>query len=165
MTWLTGGLIAYAYHYYKNTRLESFVRQMLVYTMVVILGINILNFDHLIYNTAKPSTERGIDYEYLSTRSVDAHHYTEVLPKLMSDVQTTRGEDKALLFSAQRIIGNIDYLRNKYTQNPNLNSFNFAEYEEYVSTKDLDLNLYSKILQEKLQKQIQKEQLTPIPSE
>jgi hypothetical protein len=160
MTWLTGALGVYIFHFYRNTSVQSFIKQMLAFSVLVIFIINLLNFDYLIYHTAKPSTQAGIDYAYISKRSVDAHYYNEVLPKLINDIQISSAPDQSKILPAMNIIQSIKKLRIKYGEMKNLNSFNFAEYQEYEATKHMDIQAYEKIILDK--KQLIKDQpLTP----
>ncbi len=163
MTWLSGVLITYICHYYKQSTVQAFIKQMLAFSIIVIITINLLNFDYLIYHTAKPTTQAGIDYTYISKRSVDANFINDLLPKFINDIQSDSTIDQSKTISAKRMIRTVSQLRYKYAQKIPVNSFNFAEYNEYLETKSIDIQAYEKIIQDKEQEQMNKDQSFRLP--
>lgn len=165
MSWLTIALSTYMYHFYKKTPVQAFIKQLLAFSIASIFMINVLNFDLLIFQTAKPGPTGEIDYNYIAQRSADAHHYTEVLPRLINDIQKSNVYDQSKVQAARKMIRYIDQLRNKYNQNY-VNSFNFAEYQEYNATKQMDIKAYEKMLANKqLQQKLEDKPSIPIPTQ
>lgn len=146
MSWLAGALFAYVYHFYKKTSVQEFIKQMLSFSVIIIVIINLLNFDRIIYTTAKPSPGGEVDYKYLSQRSADAYYYNELLPRLIKDIKKSKVPDKSKIQAAQNILRSINRLRNKYGQNGYLNSFNITEYQEYQATRGINVEPYRKII-------------------
>jgi hypothetical protein len=149
MTWLTGSLLVFVYHYKKTTPDLRFLKQIMTYTMAVLLLVNLLNFDYLIYHYDKASTSAGVDYEYLAGLSTDAHGYKDELTKLVLAIEQSPSLDYKKINPAYTILGNIDMLRFKYGAKKDLNSFNFSEYQEYLNTKDVDVVGYRRRVSEK----------------
>jgi hypothetical protein len=77
--WIVTVLIYFAYKYYKNISDTRFVKFVTFFSGLVLVGVNIANFDYLIYNFGKSITHRGIDYYYLATLSSDSRSYNEQL--------------------------------------------------------------------------------------
>lgn len=146
MTWLTGVFAAFIYHYSKQALDVRFIKQVIVYTIGILLLVNILNFDYLIYRFAKASTPAGIDYEYLSSLSADAHYYRDTLTKLMAEIEKSNSIDYTKTRPVYNILSHIDYLRYKYSTRRDIGSFNISEYQEYLGTKDVDVAGYSRRL-------------------
>ncbi len=133
MTWLTCALTAFVYHYKKQTENLSFIKQILTLSLGVMLLVNVLNYDYLIYRYAKPTIPGGIDYNYLSKLSPDAHQYKEILNKALSENEST---------PVNTILDKIEFLRYKYEKKKTINAFNIAEYQEYLDTKDITITDY-----------------------
>jgi hypothetical protein len=104
------------------------------------------------YHYAKASTPSGIDYVYLAGLSPDAHYYKDALPKLLTEIEKSNTDNFAKTNPAYTILGNIDSLRYKYETKKAINAFNIAEYQEYLDTKDLDLENYRQRLSAHQQK-------------
>lgn len=151
MGWLTGVLAAFLYHYRNHTPNLHFLKQVMTYTMGVVLLVNFLNFDYLIYHNAKSSTPAGVDYVYLAGLSPDAHTYKDELTKLMAEIEKSNTIDQTKIDPAYTILGKIDSLRYKYGIKNYVNAFNISEYQEYLATKDIDLEAYRARLSDKQQ--------------
>jgi hypothetical protein len=162
MAWLTGAMVAFLYHYKNQTSNLSFFRQIMTYTMAVILIVNISNFDSLIYHNAKASTSSGIDYEYLAGLSPDARYYEDALKKLMPELEKSTSLDYSKLNPAYAILGNIGHLRYKYGSRRDMNSFNIAEYQEYLATQHIDIDAYRSRVDE-IHYKLTPPQPTPLP--
>jgi hypothetical protein len=146
MTWLFGAIALYVYHYYKETAFQWFVKYMVTFTLCVVVVINFLNFDLLIYQSEMKKEIDEIDYRYLSSISADAHHYATVLPQLIHTIDRGSNRDLENVYPALDMLQSIKQLRVKYADIGNINSFNLAEYQEYRATKDLDIVTYEKEL-------------------
>ena len=115
-------------------------------TLGVLLLVNLLNFDYLIYHYSKPTTPAGVDYRYLAGLSPDAHQYKEVLTKAMNEAEKTKLDwyDSKKIAPVYMLIDKIEFLRHKYETKKSINSFNFSEYQAYLDTKDIDIATYLK---------------------
>ncbi|HSW88576.1 MAG TPA: DUF4153 domain-containing protein [Candidatus Saccharimonadales bacterium] len=153
MIWLTGILILFLYHYKKLTANLSFLKQSMIYTIGIILLVNILNFDYLIYHVDKPSTSAGIDYAYLAGLSTDAHYFEDELKELKPAIEQNNAIDRSKMDPAYTILSNIDGLRYKYDPIKEINNFNISEYREYLATKHINVEAYRKMLSQREQKQ------------
>lgn len=146
MTWLTGALLLFTYHYVKKIPDYRFFRLIVVYTILVLIGINIANFDYLIAHSSTARTESGTDYVYLARRSPDAHYYKETLKNLMRQIETGSTLEQEKVNAAYAVLRRIDFLQRKYGVEKPLNSFNFSEYQEYRNVRDINTENYRKKL-------------------
>ncbi|HSX09344.1 MAG TPA: DUF4153 domain-containing protein [Candidatus Saccharimonadales bacterium] len=147
MTWLTCALAVFVYYYKKQTSDLSFVKQIMTLTMAVLLVVNILNFDYLIYHYSKPTTPKGVDYRYLAGLSPDAHQSKEVIIKAMEEAEkkaSSNTYDSQNIDAVYKVIDEIGFLRYKYGAEKSANSFNFSEYQEYLDTKNINVDSYLK---------------------
>lgn len=147
VVWLFGifGLFADKYLLHQsNTR---FVRNTILFSALVLIGINVANFDHLIYHKAKATTGEGIDHFYLSKLSADADSYRVHLETLMPEIEKNgRSIGYKNTNAAFTVIGKIEGLRRKYGSS-DFRSFNIAEYRQYKDTLDLPIEDYRVRLQ------------------
>jgi hypothetical protein len=143
MSWLTGALLLFLYYYKKQIPLARFFQLVITYTIIVLLSINIANFDSLI---AHSTASDKIDYVYLSTLSPDAHSYKSTLEYLTTHLTEGDTSESVKLFAANTLLRKISMLQQKYHNNIPINSFNFSEYREYLSVADIDTNEFSKRL-------------------
>ncbi len=137
MTWLSGALIAFVYHYYRKSAHLLFVKQIITYTLGILLLVNVLNFDYLIAAYYKPTMFGKEDYVYLAGLSADAHNYKEIYEKIYKEAEATHFQDVSKVSSLYMMIDKIEELKNKYERRNAYNSFNFAEYQEYLSVKNI----------------------------
>ncbi len=123
----------FTFTHIKRLTHQTVVKEIAVWSGIILVCVNLANFDYLIYNYAKPTTSSGIDYEYMVFNlSKDGHYYRDILEK----VYVNKG-------SLGFVLGQIERLRDKY-KNIDWRSFNLGEYLEYKNIKDLDTNLYRK---------------------
>ncbi|KKR10842.1 MAG: hypothetical protein UT39_C0014G0031 [Candidatus Woesebacteria bacterium GW2011_GWA1_39_21] len=146
-TWVVGIFVLFFINYKKGTSLSWFVKKSILYSGILLILVNILNFDYLIYHFGKSKTGQGVDYRYLSTLSPDSLSYQEQFDRLekiyiADNYQTVlkNGETPLVIFNR------IQRLQTKYSQF-NFRSFNLLDYLQYLKIKSLDtnpLNLYYK---------------------
>ncbi|MEO6508853.1 MAG: DUF4173 domain-containing protein, partial [Patescibacteria group bacterium] len=139
IVWLSGIIAFFTYFYTKDNRHALFLKRIFIYTGIVLIAVNIVNFDYLIYNFAKSTTHSGTDYYYLSSLSPDAKSYENEATILMKRIRNTKTPDGKDVEALARIERKLTYLREKYSKNQ-LRSWNYSEYKEYINTKDMDLN-------------------------
>lgn len=138
MTWLAGVLVLFIYYYKNKTTHLRFVKQVVGYTLAIVLLVNVLSFDYLIYNVSKPTVAGQIDYAYMAELSPDAHHNKEMLEISMKEAEQTNFTDIAKTSVVYTVLGNIDYLKHKYKDRKEFNTFNIGEYQEYLDVKNID---------------------------
>lgn len=146
--WILGVFSLFSYKYLKNLKNASFVRNMLFWSGFILLAINVLNFDYIIYHYAKSTTHEGIDYYYLARLSPDAKSYYEHIQKVASEIENSDEVDSRKIFAASLLINKIEKLKNKY-KDLNVRTFNFSEFFEYQSVQNLNLETYKLVLNSK----------------
>lgn len=73
--WILGVFAFFVYKYFKDLQDTYFVKGVILFSSLVLIGVNIANFDSLIFHYRKSVTHSGIDYLYLSGLSSDAESY------------------------------------------------------------------------------------------
>ena len=81
-TWTTGIFVLFFNNYRQKNIAMVFVKNTIIFSGVMLLLVNVLNFDYLIYHLGKTETGQGTDYTYLSTLSSDSLSYKEQFMKL-----------------------------------------------------------------------------------
>ncbi len=121
--------------YIKRLTRQTVIKEIAIWSGMILLGVNLANFDYLIYNYSRPTTNNGIDYDYVEYNlSADGHFYRDLLGKV--DFNKSVSNISFILYK-------IEFLQRKY-KNIDWRSFNIGEYLEYKDIKDLDTNLYRK---------------------
>ncbi len=121
VTWLILVLLLYIYIYLKRYEQARFVKGVLAISSSLLLIVNILNFDYLIYHFRKSTTQDGVDYQYISQLSPDAQAYYELATQFPS------------IYTAN----NIRALQNKYREF-DFRSFNFSEFQQFLAIKSIN---------------------------
>ncbi len=139
-TWILGIFAIYLYTFLKNIEKHIFLTTSLVYTGLILILINVFNFDYMIYHFRRAATGQGIDYEYLSRLSSDSLSYKNLLNEItnkssesIGDVEKTQAANYGIL----TLIYKIENLQEKY-QDPDIRGFNLLEYLQYKQIKDVD---------------------------
>lgn len=143
VAWIVGAYTIYSAKLIKKLNKEFLVRNLVYLTSIILIAINLINFDYIIFHYAKSATHAGIDHSYLSKLSPDSHSFNNHLRTLMSEISEERTQDYEKTSSAFRIIRKIEYLRKKYDK-LDLRTFNLSEFLAYKNTSDLDLENYKK---------------------
>ncbi len=134
-TLVSGVFVLYKNHL-KNTA-NDFVRQVVLFSASLLLLINIVNFDFLIYHFNKPNTGQEVDYRYLSTLSADSLSYDEQF-KLLENY--TFNENTAGSYNNENpliILSHIESLQKKYSDF-DLREFNLLDYIQYTRIKNVE---------------------------
>jgi hypothetical protein len=152
MSWLTGALIIFIYQYINQVPKLRFFRQIITFTILVLIGINIANFDFLIAHYSKVRTQSGTDYVYLASLSPDASYYKETLSELDRQIGSSSVPKMDKVNAEYKILRKIDSLKHKYSSNVPINSLNLAEYQEYLRVSDINTDSYRKKLFDREQK-------------
>lgn len=125
----------FTFTHIKRLTHQTIIKEIAIWSGIVLLGVNLVNFDYLIYHYARPTTGSGVDYDYMEYNlSADGHYYRDLLEKVDFNKNTSN-----IYF----VLYKIEFLQRKY-KNTNWRNFNLGEYLEYKDIKDLDTNLYRK---------------------
>jgi hypothetical protein len=144
--WILGIFSFFLYKYFKNLKDTYFVKGVILFSGLVLIGVNIANFDSLIFNYRKSVTHRGIDYLYLSGLSSDAQSYSKQLQIIDNKINGTdknSNEYYSVSPAAWNVLGKIDKLQKKY-KNLDLRTLNLAEYFQYQKIKSINTQKYYK---------------------
>lgn len=134
-TLVAGVFILYKDHL-KNTA-NDFVKRMIIFSASVLLLVNIVNFDSLIYHFNQPRVSHEVDYRYLSTLSADSLSYDKQF-EILEDV--TFNENFTGSYHNENpliLLHNIESLQKKYSEF-DLRRFNLLDYIQYRKIKDLN---------------------------
>jgi hypothetical protein len=140
--WLYGIFLFFTLKYLRKQKNLLFIRSLSIFSSLVLLGINLANFDFLVYHKSQSRTGEGIDYYYLSHLSVDSHSFKEQLDILLEKINQVdlNKKDKAFYSNADaaiRLTVKMQNLKAKYESLP-WQSFNLSEYREYRKIKNVE---------------------------
>jgi len=110
----------------------KFVRGVILLISFLLIGVNLANFDYLIFHYRKSTTHSGVDYLYLSNLSSDSQSYGELLTMLEKIKQT----DNTTIW---RVLTKIKRLQKNYQQ-LDLRTFNYSEFSQYQKIKSVNSN-------------------------
>ena len=147
--WIITAFGLFLYNYFRNLQGRVLVKKLIVFTGSLLVLINIVNFDYLIYHNRKSTTEEGIDYAYLSTLSADGDYYPEYLAEILAQIDDMAKKpdftDSYRTFCQPasieiRIIGTLVHNYSEF----DIRNFNLSEYLQYLKIKDIDLDALNK---------------------
>jgi hypothetical protein len=143
-TWITGIFSAYLYCFFKKLDKKFFLITSVIYTGIILILINIVNFDYLIYHFRKAETGQGIDHAYLTRLSSDSLSYKEQLDNItkvsgeaITEIDKLKAESGGLTF----LLYKIERLQEKY-KDPDIRSINLLEYLQYEDIKNIDTSAF-----------------------
>lgn len=140
-TWVTGIFVLFFENFRQKREAAAFVKKTIIFSGVVVLILNLLNFDYLIYHFQKARTGQGIDYTYLSTLSADSLSYRQQVLKLEEE---SRGDSYSLDVydnkNPLRIIRKIENLQSKYSRF-DLRTMNLLDFWQYQQIKSQDIEM------------------------
>jgi len=138
-TWIFGVFIIYLNDYFTN-KLPGLIKKLLIFSGVILILVNLANFDALIYHFKKSTTGEGIDYEYLSRLSADSLSYKEQLDTLISQYENNPTEEskaEARNNGIMILLWKIEVLQKKYND-MDIREFNTLEYLQFQEVKNVD---------------------------
>ena len=144
-TWVTGIFFIFFTNYAQKGELPLFIKKTILFSGTVLLLVNILNFDYLIYHFKKAATGRGVDYTFLSTLSPDSLSYKDQGVKL--EKVTEKGDYSLEDYNNENpliILHKIERLQRKYAKF-DLRVVNLLDYLKYLQIKSVNtgnLRLY-----------------------
>ncbi len=142
--WIMGVFSFFIFKYLKDITNSFFVKSVIIFSGFVLIAVNILNFDFLIYHYRKSVTHRGVDYLYLSRLSSDSGSYGEqfqILEQSVIDKDKYYPDYYNYSFPGQNLLRRIKKLQDKY-KNLDLRTFNLSEYLQYQEIKSIDTEKY-----------------------
>jgi hypothetical protein len=138
--WLSGLLaLLYKFHFKAINNKKLFFNGI-VFTISVVLLVNILNFDYIIYHYNKSSLGYRIDYQYLARLSADSLSYKaqlDELTKLKSQNINNPEMQSAIASAGTSLIYKITLLQNKYKK-LQWQQFSLLDYLQYKEIKQID---------------------------
>lgn len=162
LVWLVGMYAYFTIVFVKHVSHAVFTKFALLFTCLVLLGINIANFDYLIYHYAKSRTGEGIDNEYLARLSTDADSYADHLAKVMATIEQSPTPKDSDIFAARDLLWRISQIQDKYSKGGQLRTLNLSDYQQYRKLANINTAAYHDKL-DKIQN-INVEQM-PIPTQ
>jgi len=131
--YVLGVIGLFVYKYFVNLKDSDFVKQILVFSAVALIWVNVANFDYLIFNYKKAATEQGIDYAYLVRLSADCQCFDELLIQINSEniLKDPDNNYPNLNYSLYEIEHKVDRLNTKYS-NLDIRTFNISEYRQFL---------------------------------
>ncbi|OGK47260.1 hypothetical protein A3A93_05705 [Candidatus Roizmanbacteria bacterium RIFCSPLOWO2_01_FULL_38_12] len=134
--WMIGIFGSFAYIYLKNIPVLRFVQTMVLWTALILIGINIVNFDSMIVYHSRARTGQGTDYIYILTQvSADAHHHRVILEDYIKEHGK---KDSTDLWVLQVMKYKIEALRKEYEQKFDWRGFNLARFNAWRMSRDVD---------------------------
>lgn len=137
-TWILGIFILFFINFGRGNAPLLFVKKTIIFSGVIILLVNIFNFDYLIYHFKKAETGQGFDYTYLSALSPDSLSYKDQLLKL-GEV-TRKGNYSLTEYNNKNpliIIHKIESLKLKYSEF-DFRTVSLLEFLQYQQIKSED---------------------------
>ena len=137
-TWITGIFILFFDNFRKKSETSLFVKKTIIFSGVMLLALNLLNFDYLIYHVNKARTGQGIDYTYLSSLSPDSLSYGDQFMKLEeASSEGIYAPDSYDNKNPLIIIYKIENLQKKYSKY-DIRTMSLLEFWEYQQIKSVD---------------------------
>lgn len=139
-TWILGILTLYTKNWLRKESLKKFLYQVSVFSGLVLLSVNLLNFDYLIYHFKEASTGEGVDHTYLQTLSPDSLSYKKQLENLDNAIKSETKGDQFFSQNPFKILNEVRYLKDKYGEKFDVRNFNLLEYLSYLEVKDTNID-------------------------
>ncbi len=138
--WILGIFTILINEYHKRRGNAQVAIQTVLVSAFILVGVNLANFDYLIFHYAQAKLPFGVDYWYMATLSSDSLSYHDQLDTLFIDDQlnvaiNATGAADVLLYQIER-------LQRKYQNNIDVRSFNASEYQMYLHVADVDMDSY-----------------------
>lgn len=149
VAWMIGAFALFIYSFQKNQHHQKLIRNLAIYSGFILIVVNIVNFDYLIYHYKKSVTGEGVDHSYLAhTLSSDAYSFSD---QLSINFQILHEQKTPNVVPTYEILRKIENLQKNYKK-LDLRTFNFSEYRQYKSVKDINIQQYEDDIQEILKK-------------
>lgn len=145
VAWFIWLFMLFLYREVKKLSRELFVHDLVVFSGILLVIVNMLNFDYVIYHYSKSRTGEGIDYSYMAnTLSADSLAYKELIQKVHEQGEQTRKDDLYYMYRPMsNMIWKVRDLQQKY-KHIDWRAFNYTEYKQYQEIKDINVEIYEK---------------------
>lgn len=116
-------------------------QSLFIFSIIVLIGVNLANFDYLVYHVNPPRVNQVVDQQYLAWNvSTDANAYHLIIEQF--DSQLNEGLAKGDYYENVEwpyyiSVDNSQRIIRKF-QNLDIRTFNIAEYQQYQSIKGLE---------------------------
>ena len=141
-----GALLLFSIKYIANLNKKFLIKNLVYLTSGILIAINILNFDYLIYHYAKARTGEGTDHLYLSKLSSDTHARDEQYKQLDNKVgySLRNVKDYKTRTAYTGLKRSLSQTTNKYSKFQ-WQTFNISDYREYlrINNQEFKTNLNS----------------------
>ena len=132
LVWLSIMLLIFLVKVFRDIKQKWFFSAVISTTLIVVLGMNVINIDGLIATKYKPTVNKEIDYYYLAYLSYDGYEswkpaliYIDKEFSRLEKLQTLTVEDNRRFtwahFTLRQLYNNREFLRAKY-----------GSYDEFV---------------------------------
>jgi hypothetical protein len=148
-TWVTGIFVLFFGNYRQKGDASLLVKKTILFSGIILLLVNLFNFDYLIYHFKKAATGQGIDYTFLSTLSADSLSYKDQLLKLQQ--VTEKGDYSLDVYNNKNpliILYKIESLQRKYSK-LDLRTLTLLDYLQYLQIKSLDTSKFRTLYENK----------------
>ncbi len=120
---------------------SSYIKYNIVFLTIIIVTINLLNFDRIIYKNSSSTHATKVDHLYLSTLSTDTMHLYEHFNYLRFEFKTGN-RDPLIVGAYANEVQKIEKLQSKYKDFSAWQSFNLSEYLAYTTIKDVNATVF-----------------------
>ena len=148
-TWVLGIFILYFKNYAGKNLNAWFIQKSIIFTGIVLLLINIFNFDYLIYHVDTAKTGQGVDYNYLTRLSADSLSYKEQCDFLEETIAKDNFSEIYHSANPLTFLNKVRNLQKKYS-NFDFRSFSLLEYLEYKQIESVDTGKLIKYYSDKI---------------
>lgn len=139
-SWIAGVFILFFINYKKVGATHWFVRKTIIFSACVLILVNFLNFDYLIYHFGRSKTGQGVDYTYLSSLSADSLSYKDQFLKLeeatSAGIYPAAGYDNK---NPMTILFKIEELQKKYAKF-DIRTLDLLDFLQYREVRSIDTN-------------------------
>lgn len=130
--WILGLFLLFIFNYFKKNKSSLLVKESIIFTATLIIGINFANFDYMIAHKSPPSVEAGTDYNYIIYNlSNDGMYLQKVAEEEIKHYEKLE-ESSYRDYSLSSIFLDYDILKSKYGgEKINFRTFNLSEYRAF----------------------------------
>jgi hypothetical protein len=136
-TWVLGIFILF----FKNYKIQNpnswFLQKTIIFSGIILILVNIFNFDYIIYHFAKSKTGQGTDYNYLLKLSADSLSYKEQYILLDGAYANSYPYESYDNTNSLVFLNKIRNLQQKYSKF-DFRDFNLLDYLQYKEIRLID---------------------------
>lgn len=135
------GIYAVTWYLMSKKKAEHwFAQSIFLFSLLVLVGVNVINFENLIYRVRPPTVNGEVDRYYIRTHlSADAYHYHEELPQApVAFPESYSPEDHKVYSGFSNLKNQGLNLKSEY-QDLDWRGFNVSRYWQYQAIKNMNL--------------------------